>query len=307
MTNLKIQLPEGFLDEEERCGHLVTAEMKQAWAVMLDLLAEFDRVCKKHNIRYFASGGTMLGAVRHKGFIPWDDDIDVMMERPDYVRLSQVAEEEFKHPYFFQTKYTDPCCADSIAKLRNSETTALLDVELKTKMDYNRGIFIDIFVLDHIPDGDGDELKAFYQQINEQKQRVYKVGRSLGIFSDSKKPFQHFVKNCLHKMLTFRRKRKIAKYLHEYREFEKRCQQYNHRETKRYSLVQFGTDSINVRNKADFENLIIMDFEFLKIPVGANYDHALRFHFGDNYMEFIKGASMHSEIFFDTDRSYQKK
>ena len=102
MVNLKIQLPEGFLNEEVRCGYVVTHEMKKAWAVMLDLLAELDRVCKKNNIKYYANGGTMLGAVRHKGFIPWDDDIDVMMFREDYDRLMEIGPKEFTYPYFFQ-------------------------------------------------------------------------------------------------------------------------------------------------------------------------------------------------------------
>lgn len=304
MVSLNINIPEGFLEKEVRCGHLVTSDMKRAWAVMLDLLYEFDRVCQKHKIKYYASGGTMLGAVRHKGFIPWDDDIDVMMERDDYNKLSVVATEEFKHPYFFQTKYTDPCCADSIAKLRNSNTTALLDMEHNSKMLYNRGIFIDIFVLDNIPDSDED-LQFFYHKINEQKQQVYKVGRSLGIFSDSKKPMEKYVKNFLHHLLAKKRAKNMSKFLDEYSKFEKVCQSYNYQKTDRFSLLQFGTAPINIRCKEDFKETVLMDFEFLKIPVGANYDHALRFHFGENYMDFIKGTSMHSEIFFDTEKSYK--
>ena len=78
--HIKLQLPKGFLDAEKRCGYQVTADMKKVWAVELDLLYEFQRVANKHNIKYIANGGTMLGAVRHKGFIPWDDDIDIMMK-----------------------------------------------------------------------------------------------------------------------------------------------------------------------------------------------------------------------------------
>ena len=126
MIQLKINVPDHFYDEEVRCGYHVSSKMKKAWAVMIDLLVEFDRVCKKNGIKYFASGGTMLGAIRHKGFIPWDDDIDVMMFREDYDKLLEVGPREFQHPYFFQNKLTDPCCVDIFSKLRNSETTALL-------------------------------------------------------------------------------------------------------------------------------------------------------------------------------------
>ena len=91
MVDLKIQLPDSFLQEEVRSGHLVTAQTKELWAVLLDLLNEFDRVCKKNNIHYFLDLGSMLGAVRHKGFVPWDEDIDISLLRKDYDRLMEMS------------------------------------------------------------------------------------------------------------------------------------------------------------------------------------------------------------------------
>ena len=105
MVSLNIKLPENFLDEEIRDDYVVSSQMKQVWAVELDLLNKILEVCKKYNIKIIASGGTLLGAVRHKGFIPWDDDIDLMMMRDQYDKLCDVAEKEFKYPYFFQTEY----------------------------------------------------------------------------------------------------------------------------------------------------------------------------------------------------------
>ena len=148
--NIKLSLPSGFLEEEVRCDYTVSKEMKKVWAVELDLLSEFQRVCKLHDLKYSVCGGTLLGAIRHKGFIPWDDDIDVMMMRDEYEKLCKLAD-EFKHPYFFQTEETDPGSLRGHAQLRNSETTGILKRELKFKRPFNQGVFIDIFPLDNCP------------------------------------------------------------------------------------------------------------------------------------------------------------
>ena len=126
---IKIHLPDGFLDEEIRNGYTISHEMKEIWAVELDLLVEFDRVCKENGLKYFASCGTKLGAVRHHGFIPWDDDVDVMMLRDEYDKLCKIAPQLFAYPYFFQTEETDKGSARGHAQLRNSKTTAILKSE----------------------------------------------------------------------------------------------------------------------------------------------------------------------------------
>ncbi|MBO7379018.1 MAG: LicD family protein, partial [Bacteroidales bacterium] len=83
MVSLKYSVPESFLQEETRNGYMVTAHMKQVWAVQLDLLQELLRVCNEHGLKVFADSGTLIGAVRDHGFIPWDDDIDMCMLRED--------------------------------------------------------------------------------------------------------------------------------------------------------------------------------------------------------------------------------
>ena len=81
MLPIKIAIEDSFFEEEDRCGYLVSQEMKKIWAVELDLLNEFSMVCENHQLKWFVHAGTMLGAIRHKGFIPWDDDIDVVIHR----------------------------------------------------------------------------------------------------------------------------------------------------------------------------------------------------------------------------------
>lgn len=74
--------------------------MKRAWAAELEVLSEIDKICKKHNIQYFADWGTLLAAVRHEGFIPWDDDLDITMKREDYHRFMEIAQTELPEGFF---------------------------------------------------------------------------------------------------------------------------------------------------------------------------------------------------------------
>jgi len=147
---IKLTLPEHFLEEEVRCGYTVTTKLKKVWAVELDLLNELLRVCKKHNIKLIVFGGTLLGAVRHKGFIPWDDDLDVALTRDDFDKLCSIAPQEFRHPYFLQTALSDRRYFFSFARLRNSDTTCVISGY--GTPDYNNGIYIDVYVLEGYTD-----------------------------------------------------------------------------------------------------------------------------------------------------------
>ena len=113
---------------------------------LLVLLKEFIRVCEKHHLRYFVDGGTLLGAMRHKGFIPWDDDIDVSMPREDYDKYVKLQYEYEGTPYFIQTWRTDPHYTYCFAKLRDSSTTFIENFYVNHRI--NHGVWIDIFPLD---------------------------------------------------------------------------------------------------------------------------------------------------------------
>lgn len=116
----------------------------------LQILKELKRICEKHNIEYFLIFGTLLGAVRHKGFIPWDDDIDVGMTYDDLVKFRNVCKTELKEPFFLQNCYTEPDAHLTFDKLRLSNTT-LIARNMSNK-DINHGIDIDIYPLYNIPD-----------------------------------------------------------------------------------------------------------------------------------------------------------
>ena len=116
----------------------------------LDIFVRFLRVCEQLDLQYYVLGGTLLGAVRHQGFIPWDDDIDVGMPRADYEVFLREGQKYLEEPYFLQTFRTDPQFTANFAKIRSSNTT-FMETSLRGRK-MNHGIYIDIFPLDFYPD-----------------------------------------------------------------------------------------------------------------------------------------------------------
>ena len=304
MVDLKIDIPEGFLQEEVRCGHTVTQKMKEIWAVELDLLAEFQRVCNKYHLKYYASGGTLLGAVRHKGFIPWDDDIDVEMFREDYIKLCEVGPKEFKKPYVFQNEYTESGSLRGFSKLRNSRTTAMYPHEQREcYRGYNKGIFIDIFPLDSILDNPTEQAKkkkkadkwckAYLSSIDIYYHRQQNKKSIIGKTKDLLRPILYYPckwsKTWLHRM------------------YEEACAKGDEKNTQKIAIYCIYNKR-TIHHRKDFQEPILADFEFLKIHIPQYSENILTEGFGD-WHEFVKGGSLHGEnsLFFDTNYSFQKK
>lgn len=278
-------------NEEVRDGYRVSAEMKKVWAVELDLLQKFLDYCKLHNLRCWVEGGTLLGAVRHKGFIPWDDDVDVAMMREDYDRMCKIGNDGLEAPYFLQTAYSDVDYHRGHAQFRRSDTTAIRPSDAFEP--FNQGIFIDIFPLDAVPDD-----RAL---VHEHLKRSIKIFRFLKS------------KNCNllasgRLSLVFRKLK--AKYMvrkhgwvsiYEKAEEEMRALgRMPH--TKVAELTSLGEKI--VWDKCIFDKTVMLPFENIMVPAPHDYDAFLRETFGPNYMTPVQAPSMHGSVVFDTERSY---
>lgn len=134
--------------QENICIELTNQEIQQLKDVQIELLDELKAFCENNDIRFYLFAGTLLGAIRHKGFIPWDDDIDVCMPRKDYEKFLSLYKENDK--YFLQTANTDKYYYYNFAKLMKKGTIYSEYVSCRTKCQ--KGIFIDIFPVSGIPD-----------------------------------------------------------------------------------------------------------------------------------------------------------
>lgn len=242
--------------------------------VQLEILREFDRICREHSLDYHVFGGTLLGAVRHNGFIPWDDDIDVGMLRKDYTKFIEVAKEDMSSNYFLQTIETDKETQVVFAKMRKNGT--VYKEKHVQHLDVHHGIFIDIFPLDNVKTNEykGIRLKitAFLykvhivlhkgeMEINERYRTLKKLmDRMLG------NSFSLWLKRCIDSNLA-----KIGDQSSEY--------------------VNHLTNGINKRrydkfiyDKNLFSDIIELNFEDMKVKAPRNYDEYLKQIYGQ-YME----------------------
>lgn len=284
---VKIKLPDQFYESETRCGFTITEQSKMLWAVLLDLLCEFDRVCKKHNLQYTLDSGTLLGAVRHKGFIPWDNDIDVIMTRSEYNKLCQIAQTEFTHPYFWQNNQTDIGSLRRHGQLRNSETTYILTDEMcdgKPLFTFNQGVFLDVFILDEVPD-DKDTLCTWCVNLQSRIDVLWEL-RRLYFFSGRSKWVEDAV--C-----------------QEMKAFDREVSQFNGQGNKRLanmSLIPTRKES-TLFPKECFKHLTETEFEGFMFPIPADYDTILTGFYGD-WHKFVVGETAHGDFIQDLYKPY---
>ena len=286
-------LPKDFLKEEVICDFFVDKNRKKLWMILFDLLVKFDEVCKKHNINYFLCGGTLLGAVRHKGFIPWDDDIDVMIFREDYNKLLSFKD-EFKEPYFFQCYDTDLNYYQTISKIRNSNTTAFN--KITGYEGFNQGIFLDIFNLDNF----------VYEGAKDRFETVRRLALDIGTYSRINNP-----------NLDDNNKARVKDYLarhvdpdETYKKIQEIIKQFNNIHTNDIFISESTINNFEtyIFKRNDFSNAFDVEFEGYFFPAPIGYDNILKTAFGD-YMSLPpieKRGVDHSSFIFDPDIPYKK-
>lgn len=273
---------------------------RKIWVVELDLLEKFKDICKKYNLNYCASSGTLLGAVRHKGFIPWDDDIDLFLPWDDYKRFLVVAPRECKYPYFFQSFLTEEDGEASASRLRRSDTTGFTRWEYENVgSDYNRGIFIDIFPLFKVPDLDTEKriqketIMFFWKCIRgHDAWKQIQRGRTPNSLYTDYIPYYECVRQSLDiKDLKWA-------YLNS-------CASWEYCKTKEVGATSSRVHLPSLMWDSElYREYIELPFENTTIRCPAEYDKILEKQYG-NWKIPIENGSRHEMVVIDTDTPWR--
>ena len=249
-------------------------ELKKIQKIELDILLELKRICEKHNLTYFSIGGTTLGAIRHNGFIPWDDDIDIGMLRGDYEKFLRIAPKELKKGYTLQHFYTDENCPTYHAKIRKDKTvfkeTAMQDLPI------HHGVFLDIMPYDKIPE---NKIKQVVYLTSVFVLRQLYISKLISVTTYTKDPvrivFGNYVRKTLNFLLKPMSRKKIFNFL------QRVITYYNDSNSNFVTIKGLDVFISRLDDLLPVKNHI---FEYIEIPIPVNYDKVLRTQYGD-YMK----------------------
>ncbi len=163
-----LQFTEDYFKTEKRDGFIVNELMKRAWAAQLEVLTRIIGICEKYDLTYYAFGGTLLGAVRHHGYIPWDDDLDIAMKRDDYLKFLEVAKTELPREYCILNAETENEYENVFTRITNGHSVNLSEQYLEEYHDCPFVVGVDIFPLYYIPRDreQAEAQKSILQLIN---------------------------------------------------------------------------------------------------------------------------------------------
>ena len=283
-----MEFKDSYLEGEIREGFYVQPLIKRAWAAQLEVLNEIAMICKRHNIKYFAEWGTLLGAVRHKGYVPWDDDLDIAMMRRDFEKFRYYAPREIPEGYCFLDVNTEGF-DEQLARVVNSDKIYLNDNFLKKFHDCPYAIGVDIFCVDNIPKekeeeqilltllASADSLGRQWDstEISEEEKwdNVRQLEELTGYHFDKEKPVRKQLLQLSDKISSL---------------------YWDDEDSEEVSFLFLLATRPHYRLPVScFESFIDMPFENTVIPVPVGYDQVLKLRYGENYMVPVKKWNTH--------------
>lgn len=291
-------LPGEFYKEEKRCDFIVTTKRKKVWAVQLNILNRFKSICAKYNLKYYAVGGTLLGAARHNGYIPWDDDIDVGMPRSDFELFLSVADSELAgdDDLILQYETFDRNYSSPHARMTNINTTAYFPHIWKADVDVPQGIFVDIFVYDNVPNS--SYKKCIHRFIYKSVAYMLHDKQNLYTYDDSALSAK-ILRTCSRLLFMFTNVDAVFKWTQKY------IQKYNSDSScHRFGCISsfYRLESV-ILQKEWFDEVIELPFENTLIACPKRYDEVLTHSYGD-WNRPVRGGSLHEGCFYDPDNPY---
>ena len=298
MIPINLQYDPKFLEEEVREGHLVTSDMKKLWLVELDILNKFIQICEKYNLSYFADAGTLLGAVRHNGFVPWDDDVDVIMPRDDYEKFLSIVKDEIQYPYCIEMRQL----TGYFTKIKRLDTIKTNKENLNKKYITRPCICIDIFSMDSCPNMKIERNVLYNRLLLQGNLNIREFNMMKNLYG---------VHHNLDELLRYMDIIKLG-----YETYEKWSMFYNDKNTKyvfnsTHPKYQLRDDCM--RYKEDYSESIMLPFEMIELRCPKGYERCLDIMYtkrtGVSWHTFDKYSSMHNqtqELFIDIDNPYTK-
>lgn len=271
--------------------------LRKVQLLQLEIGKEIKRICDKNQIDYFLDSGTLLGAVRHKGFIPWDDDMDIGMTRENYEKFLKAAQTDLRDKYFLQTWETDKNYPMPFAKVRLNGT--MFVEQGFEKADFHQGIYVDVFPYDNFPD-EKRRQKRLWRRKNYLSALLLMKCRAVK-FKSTNSTFLKVVLKCLMfsviKFLTvfYSKKRLIKKYEKNIKKFSNESSSLIYEQTQSYTFGYWVVD------KECLNGTVTMPFEDTEFKCLKNYDKYLTEIYGD-YMQLPpeeKRKKGHSIVILD--------
>lgn len=296
-----MELSKSFFEDEVRDGFYVTSDIKHAWAAQLEVLSDVDKACRENGIQYFAEWGTLLGAVRHHGFIPWDDDMDICMKRPDYNRFMQIAEQIMPAGYNIFSISSDENNDNMLSRIINGRSINFDKIHLEKFHGFPYVVGIDIFPLDFIaPDKADDDFQCELINIVNS---VAKFARALqeNMDSISGENIQELDLriNQVEELCGVKidRDRDLAQQLNIL--VDRLCGLYTEDEADYLTIMTIWTQNKQYKfPKEYYSRTVRLPFENITIPVPYSYDAILKRKYGD-YMKLVHTWDSHDYPFYD--------